>query len=148
MELAIAKEICPTTTLGKAKEGALIVDVREIDEINQFSFDVPNYLAIPLSQFEERFIEIPKNQDLVIVCHSGARSLKATYYLMNHGYPSVANMSGGILKWHAKGFPTIGKPEPEHAASSGCCGSPAVSAVESSCCGDTSDKSELKSSCC
>lgn len=148
MELALAKEICPTTAMGKVKEGALIVDVREMDEINQFTFDVPNYLAIPLSEFEERFTEIPKDQELVIVCRSGARSLKATYYLMNHGYQSVANMSGGILKWNAKGFPIKGKPDVENTASSGCCGSPAAAVFQSSCCGDTSSKSDSKSTCC
>lgn len=148
MELVTAKEICPTTTMGKVKDGALIVDVRELDEVNQFSFDVPNYLNIPLSEFEERFTEIPKDKDLVVVCRGGSRSLKATYYLMNHGYPRVANMSGGILKWHAKGFPTKGEPELESSSASGCCGGPVSGSTESSCCGDSSGKSGSKSSCC
>ncbi len=148
MELATAKEICPTTTIGKVREGALIVDVRELNEVNQFSFDISNYLNVPLSEFEERFTEIPKDKDLVMVCRGGSRSLKATYYLMNHGYQSVANMSGGILKWHAKGFPTKGEPEVENSIASGCCGGPVAVSTESSCCGDPSDKSDSKSSCC
>lgn len=148
MELAKAKEICPTTTMGKVKEGALIVDVREMEEINQFSFDVPNYLAIPLSEFEERFTEIPKDQEVVMVCRGGSRSLKATYYLMNHGYERVANMSGGILKWYSKGFPTKGEPEVQNNVSSGCCGEPTVTTAQSSCCGSSSVQSSPKSSCC
>lgn len=144
MELATAKEICPTTTMGKVKDGALIVDVREMDEINRFSFEVPNYMAIPLSEFEERFTEIPKDQDLVIVCRGGSRSLKATYFLMNHGYQRVANMSGGILKWHAKGFPTKGTPEEMNAAAGGCCGPAPVQ--NTSCCGG--DTPAQSSSCC
>lgn len=142
--MELAKEICPTTTMGKVKDGALIVDVREMDEINRFSFDVPNYLAIPLSQFEERFTEIPKEKDLVMVCRGGSRSLKATYFLMNHDYQRVANLSGGILKWHAKGFPTKGNPEENNAASSGCCGASAP-VKDSSCCGDIPSQS---ASCC
>lgn len=144
MELQPAKEICPTTTMGKVKDGALIVDVREMDEINQFNFDVPNYLAIPLSEFEEKFTAIPKDQDVVLVCRGGSRSLRATYFLMNHGYQRVANMNGGILKWHFKGFPTKGTPE-ENNASSGCCGSSPAPAASESCCGDSNSQ---MSSCC
>ena len=103
-----AKEICPTTTMGKVKEGALIVDVRNPSEVTEVTFDVPNYINIPLNELEDRIGEIPKNQDIVMVCRSGARSLKATYFLMNAGYKNVANMSGGILKWIEKKFPTKG----------------------------------------
>lgn len=141
MEPAIAKEFCATTTMNKIKEGVLIVDVREMVEIDQFTFDVPNYLALPLTEFEEKFNSIPKDKEIVLVCRGGSRSLKATYFLMNHGYDKVANMSGGILKWHAKGFPTKGTPE-ESNASSGCCGSSAEPASSEPCCGDS------HSSCC
>lgn len=78
-----AKEICPTTTMGKLEKGALLVDVRRQEEVEDVTYNVANYLHIPLSQLEERFIEIPKDKEVVLACRSGGRSLRATYFLMN-----------------------------------------------------------------
>jgi len=103
-----AKEICPTTTMGKVKEGALMVDVRRKNEVEEVTFDVPNYINIPLNELENRIDEIPKDKEIVMVCRSGSRSLKTTYFLMNAGYEKVYNMAGGIVKWATKGFPTKG----------------------------------------
>ncbi|HHB78854.1 MAG TPA: rhodanese-like domain-containing protein [Saprospiraceae bacterium] len=103
-----AKEICPTTTMGKIKEGALIVDVRSPKEVKTVTFDVPNYVNIPLDQLEERIHEIPKDKDVVFVDKTGTKSLKATYFLMNAGYENVYNMKDGLVKWVAKKFPTKG----------------------------------------
>jgi len=106
-----AKEICPTTTMGKVKEGALIVDVRNQSEVVEVTFDVPNYMNIPLYEIENRISEIPKDKEIVMVCRSGERSLKTTYFLMNAGYENVYNMRDGIIKWASKGFPTKGNVE-------------------------------------
>ena len=103
-----AKEICPTTTKGKVKDGALIVDVRNTKDVETVSFDVPNYLNIPLLELEERINEIPKDRDVIFVSRKGEKSLKATYYAMNAGYEQVFNMRDGLVKWVAKGFPTKG----------------------------------------
>ncbi len=106
-----AKEICPGTTLGKVREGALIVDVRRPEEVAEVTFDVPNYLHIPISELEDRINEIPRDKEIVMVCLSGERSLRTTYYLMNAGYQNVYNMRDGIIKWAAKGFPIKGNAE-------------------------------------
>jgi rhodanese-related sulfurtransferase len=73
----LVKEICPTSTQKWISEGALLVDVREADEVAQLSFDVPEIMHIPLSDFENRYQEIPKDRKVVMVCRSGARSLRA-----------------------------------------------------------------------
>jgi rhodanese-related sulfurtransferase len=104
----LAKQICPTTTLGKVQNGALIVDVRKAEEVAKVSFDVPNYINIPIEEFEDRYLELPKDNEIVMVCLSGERSLKTTYFLMNAGFEDVFNMRDGIIKWAAKGFPTKG----------------------------------------
>ena len=128
-----AQEVCPTTTRRMAAEGAILVDVREPDEIARLAFDVPNLVAIPLNQLETRFDELPRDKDLVLVCQGGARSLKATYFLMYQGFERVANMQGGILKWASKGFPVRGDAAqgPEASANTGCdCGTD----VAKTCC--------------
>ena len=104
----LIKEICPTTTQEWVKNGALLVDVRERDEVIELAYDVPNIINIPLSEFEERFNEIPKDKDVVMVCKGGGRSLRASGFLVNHDYTNVVNMQHGIARWVQKGFPTKG----------------------------------------
>jgi rhodanese-related sulfurtransferase len=122
----LVKEICPTTTQEWVKKGALLVDVREKDEVAELAYDVPNIINIPLSEFEERFNEIPKDRDVVIVCKGGGRSLRAAGFLVNHGYTNVMNMQHGIARWVQKGFPTKGNTSvvtgsDSCCSTSGCC---------------------------
>lgn len=150
-----AKEVCPTTTLRMLREGALLVDVRERDEIDSLAFDVPDLVVIPMSEFEHRCAELPRDRDLVMVCRVGERSLKATYYLMYRGYTRVANMEGGIAKWARKGFPVRGNASAAiESAATGCCGgaAPATSAggdsklaASESCC---APQSKRAGACC
>lgn len=104
----LAKQICPTTTMGKIENGALIVDVRKATEVANVAFDVPNFINIPIDEMEEQFTEIPNDKEIVMVCLSGERSLKTTYFLMNNGFQNVFNMDDGIIKWASKNFPTKG----------------------------------------
>lgn len=104
----LVKKICPTATQKWIKNGALLVDVRERDEVSALSFNVPIIITIPLSEFEERFNEIPSNQDIIVVCKDGKRSLRAFGFLVNHGYTNVVSMKHGTTRWVQKGFPTIG----------------------------------------
>jgi len=142
-KLAQATEICPTTTQQWVANGALLVDVRERDEVAEAAYDVPNIINIPLSEFEERYTEVPTDRDVVMVCRSGGRSLKTTYFMMNHGYTRVVNMSKGILRWQEKGFPMKGRIPVSQPANGGCCG-PSTSAAASCCDAPNADGS----ACC
>lgn len=124
----LVKEICPTTTQEWVRNGALLVDVREKDEIDTLAYDVPNILHIPLSDFENRYSEIPKDKDVVMVCKDGGRSLRAAGFLINQGFDKVVNMQNGIVRWAEKGFPTKGdtsvylnKDNTACCSDSGCC---------------------------
>jgi rhodanese-related sulfurtransferase len=132
---SLVKEICPTTTQEWVKNGAILVDVRELDEVNVLAYDVPNILHIPLSEFENRFAEIPKDKNVVLVCRSGGRSLRAAGYLIHHGYnpEKVVNMQHGMIRWAQKGFPTKGDTSSVLGTSQGggCCDTGASS---SKCC--------------
>lgn len=122
-----AKQVCPTTTLRMSRDGALLVDVRERDEIDGLAFDVPDLVIMPVSEFERRYAELPRDRDLVMVCRVGERSLKATYFLMYKGYTRVANMEGGIVRWARKGFPVSGDLTAAITSKrSGCCGAETV----------------------
>jgi rhodanese-related sulfurtransferase len=140
-DLTEAREVCPTTAHRMMSEGALIVDVREPAEVAQVGYAGGDVVNIPLSQFEDRWQEIPRDRDVILACAVGERSLKATYFLMYQGYTRVANMKPGIARWVARGFPIIGSADAAEGASAGssCCGGTATEpATEgASCCGGT-----------
>jgi len=136
VELDKAREVCPTLTRRQAGEGALVVDVRERDEIARVAFDLPDVVVMPMSELEHRHGGLPRDRDLIMVCAVGERSLKATYFLMYHGHSRVANMEGGIAKWVRKGFPVRGDAAAAvEATPARCCGSANPAASAGSCCG-------------
>lgn len=75
----------------------VLIDVREQNE-----YDVSNLNGhlIPMSQFADRFSEIPKDKQVIVQCRSGARSANAIAWLeQNHGYDNLFNLTGGIMAW-------------------------------------------------
>ena len=147
VDLPAAREVCPTTTRRLLAEGALLVDVRERAEVARMAFDVPALVQMPLSEFEQRFDELPRDRPLVLACESGPRSLKATYFLIYQGFTDVANMDGGLAKWARKGFPVIGNAAPDGAATVACCGPSATKSTASECC-DSTPVPSASAGCC
>lgn len=85
---ADAHQYCPTLTRRKiTDENALRVDVREADEVTKPAFDVPNVVHLPMSEFERRCAELPRDRERerIPACSVGPRSLKASCFLMYHG---------------------------------------------------------------
>jgi rhodanese-related sulfurtransferase len=147
VDLPAAREVCPTTTRRLLAEGALLVDVRERAEVARMAFDVPALVQMPLSEFERRFDELPRDRPLVLACESGPRSLKATYFLMFQGFTDVANMDGGLTKWARKGFPVAGTAVPAGAAAAACCGPAITTSTASGCC-DGATAPAASAGCC
>lgn len=152
-----AKQVCPTTTRRLLGEGALLVDVREPGEVAVLAFNVPDIVNIPLLALEQRWNELPRDRDIVLVFENGTRSLKATYYLQFHGFTRVSNMEGGILRWMGKNFPVTGQRHQAPVAATGCCGgtdetsaccAPATPAVASGCCVSTTSAAPARTGCC
>lgn len=122
-----AQQVCPTTTRRLIGEGALVVDVRESDEMARTAFDVPAIVNIPLLKLELRFDALSKDREPVLVCEGGTRRLKATDYLQFQGFTRVSNMDGGLLRWMRNSFPVTGQRfEVPTASVSACCGGSAA----------------------
>jgi len=86
-----------------SSEKPIIVDVREDNEIAiaSFSFSV---LHLPLSEAENWSAKIgellPKDKPIVVICHSGVRSLNFGVWLLEQRIAkSVWNLVGGIDAW-------------------------------------------------
>ena len=83
----------------------LLVDVRESWELDIAR--VPGAVHIPMGEVPDRLAELDRGRDLVILCKAGSRSLSVARFLVAQGYPSVANLTGGILAWQRDVDPTL-----------------------------------------
>lgn len=92
--------------LRQAKADVLILDVRNQDE-----YDICNLngLLIPWSELPARIAELNPNQHIVVHCHAGGRSRRATEYLLSQGFKQVQNLRGGITAWANEIDPTMRK---------------------------------------
>jgi rhodanese-related sulfurtransferase len=90
--------------LGLVQQGALLLDVRELDEWQ--AGRAAEALHIPLGMLGARLEELPKDRKIVVICRSGARSAAATDGLVARGYDAV-NFGGGMQAWSAAGHPII-----------------------------------------
>ncbi len=81
----------------------LLVDVREPDEF--VAVRAPGAVLMPLSRFAMRYAELPQDRPILLICHSGSRSLAATAHLLRNGWADVANVVGGMEAWQAAGLP-------------------------------------------
>jgi rhodanese-related sulfurtransferase len=83
--------------------GAFILDVREPSEWTQLH--IPGATLIPLGELPNRLNELPKDQEIVVVCRSGNRSAQGRDILLNAGFTKVTSMAGGMTQWQAEGLP-------------------------------------------
>ena len=84
-------------------EGRVVVDVRE--PVEWQSGHVAGALHIPLGDLPARVAsELPdRSAPLLLYCRSGARSGRASEYLVANGYTDVVNLNGLIDAWPRRG---------------------------------------------
>jgi rhodanese-related sulfurtransferase len=101
-------EISVEEAVAKQEAGAFVLDVREPDEWNEAH--IAGTTLIPLGELQARVNELPKDQEIVVVCRSGNRSAQARDLLLNEGFTQVTSMAGGLNQWKAVGYPTVSGP--------------------------------------
>jgi len=82
-----------------AGHDSMIVDVREPAEYAVAR--IPGAVPIPQADLATRLEEIPRDRELLLVCASGMRSLRAAQFLHAVGYGRVTNLEGGTNGWLA-----------------------------------------------
>jgi rhodanese-related sulfurtransferase len=80
-----------------AGEKLNIIDVREPEEVAQGC--IPGAKNIPLGDLPERHGDIPRTDEIILVCRSGNRSSRAQQYLSSLHIRGLRNMVGGMLAW-------------------------------------------------
>jgi rhodanese-related sulfurtransferase len=84
----------------------LLVDVRT-DQERALAAIEPS-LHIGLDRFLERApVEVPKDRDVVVYCHVGARSAQAAVWMKANGWPRVRSLAGGIDAWSEQVDPEV-----------------------------------------
>lgn len=82
-----------------AGEQLNIIDVREPDEYEEYNIGAK---LIPLGQIQSMQIddlEPLKDQEIIVHCRSGKRSMTACMFLETMGFANTVNVEGGVLAW-------------------------------------------------
>lgn len=82
-----------------------VLDVREAWELDICK--LTDCLHIPLSDLARRIDELPDDRPIVVVCHTGRRSLMATEFLKGAGVVQATNLLGGVEAWATDVDPTM-----------------------------------------
>jgi len=87
------------------ENSAFVLDVREFNEWEEVH--IPDATLIPLAELESRLDELPKDQDILVVCRSGNRSATGRDILLNAGFANVTSLSGGMNDWVASSYEVV-----------------------------------------
>ena len=79
-----------------------LLDVRTPDEFA--TGHIHGAANIAVETLENHLSEVPRDEPVVVYCHSGNRSAQAARILAQAGYTNVYDL-GGINTWEAQGFP-------------------------------------------
>jgi rhodanese-related sulfurtransferase len=105
--MALPVEISAARLKAMRDAGAqfVLLDVREDFELRLAH--IPGATHVPMGSVPERLAEIPREADVVVMCHGGVRSDRVAAFLRANGYASVANLAGGIASWSRDVDPSV-----------------------------------------
>jgi sulfur-carrier protein adenylyltransferase/sulfurtransferase len=98
-------EVDPAEVREQAANGAVVIDVREVDEWS--TGHIPGAKHVPKSYLESRIegAAPDRSQHVILYCQSGNRSAWAARTLLDDlGYEHVESMTGGITLWKDRGY--------------------------------------------
>ncbi len=82
----------------QAGKAPMMIDVREVMEFD--AGHIPGAVNMPLSRFQSLFPQIPKDQEVVLVCRSDNRSGMAQQFLRARGWNNTRNLVDGMMGWN------------------------------------------------
>ena len=97
-------EMSPAQTY-QARGSVRLIDVREAHELTSELGHIAGVEHVPLANVAARASTWRKDETLILICRSGARSTRAAEALVRSGFTRVCNMTGGMLAYNAAGLP-------------------------------------------
>ncbi|MFC1655799.1 rhodanese-like domain-containing protein [Patescibacteria group bacterium] len=89
------------------KEIVVLLDVRTPEEYEEYHLS--DAILMPLQTLEDDLAantQFDKDDEIIVYCRSGRRSMEAFNILTKLGYSNVKSMAGGIKQWSAHGYNT------------------------------------------
>ena len=102
---SLPADISPAEGYQLVQKGAFFLDVRRQDEWDQYH--AIGATLIPLDELPNRLNELPKDKQIVVICHSGNRSKTGRDILLSNGFQATS-VTGGLLQWYADNLPFTG----------------------------------------
>lgn len=75
----------------------VVLDVREGWEVEIAALEGSTH--IPMAEVPRRHSDLPRDRDIVVLCHHGMRSAMVAEYLRSAGFSRAINLTGGIDRW-------------------------------------------------
>lgn len=93
------KQIHPRELKAWLAEGGRpqLLDVRENWEFQ--TARIEDSTLIPMGEVVGRIAELDPTQEIVVICHHGARSMRVAGFLEQRGFSRIYNLAGGVDAW-------------------------------------------------
>lgn len=98
----------------KSEEKFILLDVRELDELNRAKITDLRLEVTPMSKLAQQGVEAlseavqAQQIPVYVMCHHGNRSMQVTGWLMQQGFKNVFNIAGGINEYARKVDSSVG----------------------------------------
>ena len=89
----------------ESRPSPVLLDVREPWEFEICHVEGARH--IPMHLVPVRCAELDPEQEIVVICHHGARSFQVAMFLENRGFGAVHNLAGGVDAWATEVDPTM-----------------------------------------
>jgi rhodanese-related sulfurtransferase len=83
----------------------VVIDVREPWEYDLAR--IADSRLVSLQTIPSHVDELPRDRDLVLVCHHGNRSQRAAQWLEQAGFTRLFSLAGGVEGWASEVDPTM-----------------------------------------
>ncbi len=85
----------------------VFLDCREPNE--HLTVSIKPATLLPMSEIQNRLAELESHRedDIIIHCHHGGRSLRVANWLRQQGFSKAQSMSGGIDQWAIEIDPSL-----------------------------------------
>ncbi|MBX3097146.1 MAG: sulfurtransferase [Fimbriimonadaceae bacterium] len=84
----------------KNSEPIVLLDIREPHELEISKLSGAE--SMPMPTVPQRYSELNKDDEIVVICRSGSRSDRVTQFLLDQGFTNVRNLKGGMNAWAAE----------------------------------------------
>jgi len=88
-----------------SRSSPVLLDVRESWEFELCH--LAGSTLIPMQSIPSRLGELNPEQEIVVICHHGVRSMQVALFLENRGFEAITNLAGGVEAWATEVDPTM-----------------------------------------